>query len=51
MYRENRWDAERRLLWFRTTPNGPWYAATMQQTIDYLAEHVAHLKALLAETV
>lgn len=51
MYREEKWDSERRLLWIRTTPNGPRVAATMQQTIDNLAERVEWLQARLAERV
>lgn len=49
MYREERWDAEKRLLWIKSTPRGEWRQATSGETIDYLAERVAFLESLAAE--
>ena len=40
MYQAYKWDAEQRLLYVKGTPGASWRAASMQQTVDYLADQL-----------
>ena len=49
MYRAERWDADAKQLWFKSTPNGEWRLASAIETIEWLAEKVRHYRALWLE--
>ena len=47
MYEKTRWDAAKRQLWIKTTPDGEWWLASADRTIEYLAEQLAYVSGLL----